>query len=162
MPNPRYYPHQMALKAYNQGDLPTAERLYGKLLRQAPGDFNALHMLGVIRARQTRFVEAERLIAKALQYGKSAESLGNHGNVLSELGRHEEAVRQLRHALLVRPDSAEAHFNLGNALAKARRPDEAAKAFAAAIAARPNFPDALQNYADALRELGRQRDAAIL
>ncbi len=162
MPNPRHDLHQIALRAYNKGDFRAAERLYAKMLRQAPDDFNALHMLGVIRAQQKKFVEADRLIAKALEYGKSAEALGNHGNVLSELGRHEEAAKQLRHALLIRPDSAEAHFNLGNALVKAQRPEEAAKAFYAAIAAKPDFLDALENSAGVLREIGRQREAVTM
>ncbi len=161
MPNPRHDPHQIALKAYGKGDFPTAERLYVKMLRQAPGDFNALHMLGVIRAQQKKFGEAERLIARALHYAKSAEALSNHGNVLSELGRHDEAVRQLRHSLLIRPGSAETLFNLGNALVKIQRWDEAAKAFAAAIAARPDFADALQNYGELLREMGRYGEAMI-
>src|SRR5260370_20808799 len=100
MPKPRHDPHQLALKAYGKGYFSTAERLYTKMLRQAPDDFNALHLLGVIRARQQRFPEADQLIARALRSGRSAEALGNHGNVLSELGRHEEAIKQLRHALL--------------------------------------------------------------
>jgi tetratricopeptide (TPR) repeat protein len=161
MPNPRHDPYQLALKAYGKGDLSTAERLYAKLLREIPHDFNALHMLGLIRAQQKKFAEADRLIAKALQYGKSAEALSNHGNVLSELGRHDEAVRQLRHSLLVRPGSAETLFNLGNALVKVQRFEEAIEAFAAAIATRPDFADALQNYGDLLREMGRYGDAAI-
>ena len=96
--------HKIAMKAYAKGDLATAQRLYERLVRQAPGDFNALHMLGVIRATQRRFKEAESLIARALLHGRSAEALSNHGNVLSELGRHEEAVRQLTQATLINPD----------------------------------------------------------
>jgi tetratricopeptide (TPR) repeat protein len=162
MPSRSQDPHQLALKAYNKGDFSTAERLYSKILRQAPDDFNALHLLGVIRARQQRFLEADRLIAKALRAGRSAEALGNHGNVLSELGRHEEAVKQLRQALLIKPNSAQNQFNLANALVKAKRLDEAARAFAAALAVEPDFPEALQNYANLLRELGRQTEAAAM
>ena len=64
--------HRIAMKAYAKGDLATAQRLYEKLIRLAPGDFNALHMLGVVRARQGRFKEAENLIARALLCGRSA------------------------------------------------------------------------------------------
>ena len=162
MPSRSQDPHQLALKAYNKGDFSTAERLYNQILRQAPDDFNALHLLGIIRARQQRFIEADRLIAKALRSGRSAEALSNHGNVLSELGRHEEAIKQLRHALLIKPDSAPNQFNLANALVKAKRLEEAAKAFTAALAAEPDFPEALQNYANLLRELGQQTEAAAM
>ncbi len=152
-------PHNIAMKAYAKGDLGAAERLYAKILKRAPRDFNALHMLGVIRARQGRFGEAEGLIARALLNGRSAEALSNHGNVLSELGRQEEAIRQLTQATLLNPRAPENHFNLGNALVRAERFLAAAKAYATAISLRPDFVDALENYADALRELGRPREA---
>ncbi len=151
--------HKIAMKAYAKGDLPRAERLYAKLIRQAPGDFNALHMLGLIRARQERFKEAEDLIRRALLYGRSAEALSNHGNVLSQLGRHDEAIRQLTQASLLNAQSPENHFNLANALVKAENLPAAARAFATAISLKPDFVDALQNYADALRELGRPKEA---
>ncbi|HEY2891124.1 MAG TPA: sulfotransferase [Dongiaceae bacterium] len=154
--------HKIAMKAYAKGDLATAQRFYEKLIRLAPGDFNALHMLGVIRAGQKRFKEAENHIAKALLYGRSAEALSNHGNVLSELGRHEEAVRQLTQATLINPRSAQNHFNLGNAQVKATNLSAATKAFGTAISLQPDFTEALQNYADALRELGRPNEALAL
>src|SRR5262249_53304645 len=115
------------MKAYAKGDLATAERVFARLTRLAPMDFNALHMLGVIRARQGCFKEAEGLIAKALLYGRSAEALSNHGNVLSELGRHDEAARQLTQATLLNRQSPENQFNLGNTLVKAENFPAAAK-----------------------------------
>jgi tetratricopeptide (TPR) repeat protein len=162
MVSPRQDPHQLALKAFAKGDLTTAERLYGRLLRDFPQDFNALHMLGVIRAQQGKFLEADRLIARALQFGRSPEALSNHGNVLAELERHDEAIRQLRHSLLIRPGSPETLFNLGNALVKMQRWDEAADAFAGALAGQPDFVAALQNYGDLLREMGRYPEAITL
>jgi tetratricopeptide (TPR) repeat protein len=162
MANPRRDPHQLALKAYAKGDFSGAERLYTRLLREFPQDFNALHMLGVVRARQQRFKEAENLIARALLYGRSAQALSNHGNVLSELGRHEEAVRQLTQAALIDPHSPQNHFNLGSAFLKAENLPAAAKAFGKAISLKPDFIDALQNCAEVLRELGRPNEALAL
>ena len=155
-------PHKIAMKAYNKGDLATAERLYTRLTRQAPGDFNALHMLGLIRARQGRFAEAEGLIARALLHGRSAEAFSNHGNVLSELGRHEEAIRQLTQATLLNPRSPENHFNLANALVKTENLVAAARAFASAISLKPDFAEALENAAEVWRDLGRAGDAVAL
>jgi tetratricopeptide (TPR) repeat protein len=155
-------PHKVAMKAYAKGDLATAERVYAKLTRLAPRDFNALHMLGVIRAQQKRFEEAEHLIARALLYGRSAEALSNHGNVLSELGRHDEAIRQLTQAVLLGPQSPENHFNLANAYVKAENLRAAARAFASTISLKPDFVDALQNYSKVLRELDRPGEAAAL
>ncbi len=150
---------QKALKSYNKGDFPAAERVFAKILQRSPNDFNALHLMGLIRVRQKRFLEAEQLIAKALEHGSSAEAFSNYGNVLSELGRSEEAIRRYRRALLIKPDYAEAEFNLGNALLKCKRPDEAVKAFSAAVRIRPGYVEALQNLAASLRELGRHAEA---
>jgi tetratricopeptide (TPR) repeat protein len=150
---------QNAVKAHRKGDVSTAERLYSKLLRQLPGDFNALHLLGIIRVQQQRFSEADRLIAKALEVNVNAEALNNHGGVLVELGRYDEAIKRLNRALSMKPDYAEAHFNLGNALRKSGQPAEAVKSFAAAVRIRPNYVEALQNQSDALRELNRQTEA---
>src|ERR1041385_6053766 len=111
--------HKIAMKAYAKGDLATAERLYTKILREMPNDFNALHLLGIIRARQSRFKEAELLIARALLNRRTAEALSNHGNVLSELEQHNESIRQLTQTTLLNPQSPQNHFNLANAYVKA-------------------------------------------
>ncbi len=162
MPKPSQDLLQLGFKSYSKGDIPAAERLYTRVLRQTPDDFNALHLLGIIRAEQKRFAEADRLIARALENGSSAEAFSNHGNVLSELGRHDEAIKRYRRALLIKPDYAEAQFNLGNALVKNSQPEEAAKAFHAAIAIKPDYTEAMHNLAEPLRELGRQTEAVAM
>ncbi len=159
MPAPRQDLLQLALRAHRKGDIATAERLYSKLLRRAPGDFHALHLLGVIRARQRRFAEADRLIAKALEINITSEALNNHAGVLNELGRHQEAIVRLNRALLMKPDYPEAHFNLGNALRNLGQPDQAARSFRTAIALKPNYVEALQNLSDSLRALDRHAEA---
>ena len=152
---------QSALKAHRKGDIPAAERLYSKLLRAAPGDFNALHLLGVIRAQQKRFAEADRLIAKALEANISAEALNNHGSVLIELGREAEAISRLKRALLMKPGYGDAHFNLGRALRKSGQWEQACKSFAEAIIAMPGHVEARQNRSDCLRELDRHTEAIL-
>src|SRR5258707_15311921 len=127
MPLPPQDLLQLALKAHRKGDIPAAERLYSKLLRQAPGDFNALNLLGVIRAQQRRFAEADRLLAKASEINASSEVLNNHGSVLIALGRYAKAIARLNRALLINPGYAAAHFNLGNALLPSGQPHRSAE-----------------------------------
>jgi len=162
MSGPRHDPSQLVLKAYHRGDLQQAERLLAKMLHSVPNDFNALHLLGLVRAAKGAFGDAERLIARALQFGNSPEAFSNHGNVLSELGRHDEAIQRYRRALLIKPQYAEAQFNLGNALMKCGQVEEAARSFADAIRIRPDYREALQNIAQPLRELGRQNEAVVM
>ena len=76
---------QDAVKALRQGDMATAERHSVKLLGQAPREFHALHLLGIVRARQRNFAEADRLMGSALAIRAEPEALKNHGAVLIEL-----------------------------------------------------------------------------
>jgi tetratricopeptide (TPR) repeat protein len=151
---------QKALAAHRKGDIGAAERLYLDILRAAPAEFNALHLLGVIRAQQRRFEEAERLIRRAVQVNPmNAEAQNNLGNVLFELGRPREAVPCFRQALSLKPAYPEAHYNLGNALRDSEEPEAAARAFRTAIGIRPDYRDALLNLAALLRQLGQPLEA---
>jgi tetratricopeptide (TPR) repeat protein len=150
---------QSALLAHRKGDVSEAERLYSKLIEHDPGNFDALHLLGVIRAQQKRFVEADRMIAKALEFGSSVAALSNHGGVLVELERMDEAIPRLRRALAMKPDYAEAHYNLGNALRKSGQLEEAVRSYEMAIKHRPNYVDAYLNASQALLEHDRQAEA---
>jgi protein O-GlcNAc transferase len=150
---------QNAVKAHRMGDTITAERLYTKVLRQAPGDINALNLLGLIRAQQRRFAEADRLMTAALKARANAETLNNHGSVLVELGRYAQAIDELSRAIMLKPDYAEAHFNLGNALRKSGRLEQATASFDTALRFKPAYVAALQNLSDALHELKRPVEA---
>jgi len=149
-----------AMLAHRHGDTARAERLYAKVLDRQPQDYNALHLLGVIRAQQRRFAEAEALIARALQSKTTAEALGNRGAALVELGRFDEAVDSLHRALALKPDQPQALYNLGNALRRAGKLDAACKTFADVLKLRPDHVEALQNLSEAERNRGRP-EAAI-
>jgi len=153
---------QLAMKAHREGDFAAAERLYSKQLRQTPGEFNTLHMLGVMRAQQGRFAEAERFIAQALDRHVSAEALNNYASVLTELGRHDEAIIRLQRALSMRSNYADAQFNLGNALSRSGRPTEAERSYAEAIRINPGHVKASQNLSALLRELKREDEAVVI
>ncbi len=153
-------PLQQAVAAHERGDLPTAERIYREILARRPESFDALHLLGVIRAQQGRFAEAERLIARALALDASDARAHNHlGAVLTELGRTPEALQSFRRALARKPDYPEAEYNLANALKKAERHEEAVEIYLRVLARRPEFVPATFNLIDALRHLGRQEEA---
>jgi tetratricopeptide (TPR) repeat protein len=154
---------QRAIAAHRKGDLAAAERLYQDILKAVPMEFNALHLLGVIRAQQRRLVEAERLIRRAVQTNPMhAEAQNNLGNVLFELGRPREAIPCFRRALALKPAYPEAHYNLANALRDSEEPEAALRAFQTAIGLRPDYRDAIFNLATLLRRLGRPLEAMPL
>lgn len=150
-----------ALRAHREGKLVMADKLYRRILEITPGDVSALQLLGVIRAQQRRFAEAEPLLLKAVTADPAnADAQNNLGNVLLELGRPVEAAERFRRAIAVRPQFAEAHYNLGNALRRLDQVDDAIAAYKAAIALKPSYRDAMFNLADLLR--GTPQPAAAI
>jgi predicted O-linked N-acetylglucosamine transferase (SPINDLY family) len=76
-----------------------------------------------------------------------------------QLGNSEAALRLIKRALLIDPQSAAAHSNLGSLLMDLNRIEEAAASFDTAIQLDPGFVDAHYNRGNALSALGRFTDA---
>ncbi len=148
------------LALHQQGRLAEAEPLYRRMLRTAPGHFDALHLLGVLCGQTNRFDEAHELLTRALaQRPDSAPALNNLGNTLGSLGQHEAAVQAFERALAVRPEDAKALRNRGTSLRALERPVEALASFDAALALQPDYPDALIGRAECLLTLHRRSQA---
>jgi tetratricopeptide (TPR) repeat protein len=81
------------------------------------------------------------------------------GNVLSELGKHEQAIASYSKALRLIPDYADAHNNLGNALNGLGRHEQAAASYTKALRLMPDYADAYYNPANSLGELGKFEQA---
>jgi len=147
--------HQ-ALAAHQAGDAAAAERLYKRVLRAVPMQFDALHLLGVLKAEHGSHVEADHLIRKALQTNPhSPEALNSHANVLWSLKRLDEALATCERSLAIRPGYAEALNNRGNILHELARPEEALASYDKALALKPDYANALVNRSDILLDLHR-------
>jgi tetratricopeptide (TPR) repeat protein len=82
-------------------------------LRVKPGYMPALKHFGDLRMRQERVDDALALYRKALPEGKEDyELFNNYGVALFARGEREEALRNIREALRIKPDYAEARENL--------------------------------------------------
>jgi len=91
-----------------QGDLVGAERAAQSVLGRG-NNSGALHLLGMIRARQNRLEEAAELLGRALalQPGQP-QMLFNYGKLLALLGRDAEAAKTLEAAAQALPNYPEA------------------------------------------------------
>ena len=79
---------QEALGLHQQGRLREAEKLYARALKAAPDNFDALHLLGLIKAQSGQMGEAYRLMSAALKINPDApDVLINFANVLHALKR---------------------------------------------------------------------------
>src|SRR6266566_7751131 len=83
---------QQGIAAHRGGKLEQADFHYGAVLRLDRRNFDALHLLGLVRWQQGRNEEAASLIGEALRVDpRSAEACSNLGIVLEALDRPAEA-----------------------------------------------------------------------
>jgi predicted O-linked N-acetylglucosamine transferase (SPINDLY family) len=151
---------QQAVAAHQAGNHAEAERLYRRVIRSQPNQFDALHLFGVLKAERGFHEEADHLLKRALQVNpRSAEVLNNRANVLWSLKRLDEALASCEGALAIRPLYAEALNNRGNILHDLARPEDALASYDRALANRPDYAIALANRADVLRDLRRFDEA---
>jgi hypothetical protein len=148
------------LEFHQQGKLAEAERIYRKVLRRRPQNFDALHLLGVIAIQTKRSKQAITLIRKAITLRPDyAEAYYNCGNALRDLKRAEEALASYDKAVALKSDYAEAFYNRGIILTDLKRPDEALASYHKAIELKPNYPEAYVARGAVLMDLKRP-DAA--
>jgi tetratricopeptide (TPR) repeat protein len=153
---------QEALSLHQQGRLREAEKLYARTLKAAPNNFDALHLLGLIKAQAGQMGEAYRLMSAALKINPNApDALVNFANVLHALKRDPEALEWLDKALALRPGDQEALLYRGNALSSLDRTEEALSCFNSVLARNAGHADALLNRGIALARLGRPAEAVV-
>jgi len=137
---------QEALSLHQQGRLREAEKLYARALKAAPDNFDALHLLGLVKAQSGQMGEAYRLMSAALKINPNVpDVLINFANVLHGLKRDDEALASIDKALALRPGDPGALLYRGNALNALNRPNESLPCFDAVLARSPGHRDALLN-----------------
>jgi tetratricopeptide (TPR) repeat protein len=130
------------------------------VLKAAPDQFDALHLLGLAKAQGGQMGEAHRLISGALKLNpKMPDAWVNLANVLHALKRDTEALDCLDKALALRPGDANALQSRGNALLALGRPQEALACFDEVLARNPRHGEARLNRGSALAGLGRTAPA---
>ena len=151
---------QDAVALHQQGRLREAEKLYARVLKAAPGTFDALHLLGLAKAQAGQMAEAQRLMAAALKINaKAPDAWMNSANVLHALKRDAEALDALDKALALQPGNLDALHNRGNALLALGRPQDALVCFEQVLAGNPRHGEALLNRGSAQAALGRNEQA---
>jgi protein O-GlcNAc transferase len=151
---------QRAIAFQQGGNLAGAEQLYRAILDAEPDQFDALHLLGVIRLQQRRNEEAIGLIRTALRVRPNVvEALSNLAKGLALIGRDDEAVEQFDRALAIRPDDPGTLVDRGRVLARLARHAEALASFQRAIAVNPNNVAAHYQLGRVLQAQGRHREA---
>jgi tetratricopeptide (TPR) repeat protein len=149
-----------AVTLQQQGRLREAEKIYTRVLKAAPDQFDALNLLGTIKAQRGQAGEAYRLISAALKVNpRAADAWVNLGIVLHALKRDQEALESFDKALALKPGDADALYERGNVLLALGRAQDALAAFDQVLALLPGHPQARLNRGLALVGLGRHEEA---
>jgi len=140
-----------ALAAHRAGDLAVAERGYRAILAQFPAHFDALHMLGALRAQQRDPSAAVALITQAIAI-EPGVALAHHNlaGACAQLGQHAQAIAAYRAALARDPLAFDSWLALARLLVDAAQPFEARAAAERAVALRPHSALAQQSLGMAL------------
>src|SRR5690242_6831902 len=110
---------EAALAHHREGRLSEAERLYRSVLIEDPDQFDALHLLGIIKLQQRNSPEAVTFLTRAVtNRPQSIDALCNLSAALLDLKRYDEAVSACDRALTADPLSTEALFNRAAALSE--------------------------------------------
>jgi tetratricopeptide (TPR) repeat protein len=151
---------QQAVQLHQRGQFDAARRLYRDVLRLAPDQPDALHLLGVLALQGGQPNEAVRRIQRAIEVRPgSAVYHGNLGVALQATGKLDAARANLERAVKLDPQQVDASFNLGVTLQTLGLSDEAVGRYRQVLTLVPGHLGARRNLGNALRELGRHEDA---
>lgn len=129
---------QQANEAFRSGDPKLAISLSLQILRAAPQDFDAHHILGLSEFRRGNLREAADHLERAAQIAPHNPFVPNNLSlVYLRLERLELAERCARAALELDPQLADAYNNLGQVLAAKGRSADAVAAYRKAVALSP-------------------------
>lgn len=151
---------QQGFAAHQRGKLAEAERCYEAVLGAKGDQFDALHLLGVVRLQRGRPAEAADLIGKAIKVNpRSAVAFAHQGAAFSALGRLDDALRCYDKALGIDRRYAMALNGRAGILMDLGRLDEALASLDEALALAPGSVGSLNSRGQVLWRLQRLDEA---
>ena len=142
--------------------LPEAEKELTSVLQVTPDLPVALNLMGSLRAKQGRLVEAENLFLRAVRNDKNFTGARMNLVYLYLLKRApDEAIPQLNEVLAVEPDNVDARVILGDAYLAKNDLQKAEENYLAALDGRLDNAGALFGLAQISSSKGETKEAAI-
>ena len=138
---------------HQKNDLGNAERLYRAVLKQAPQQPDALHLMGVLLDQRGDLAKGIALVRQALAVQNAfPDAHFNLGRMLAAAGDPEGAKRHYDYALMLKPGHALAQNGLGILHRAQRTYGEACAAFERAIRFEPRLIEAYINLCNTYRD----------
>src|SRR6266508_4531411 len=152
---------EQARALHGQGRLAEAEALYQSILVKEPSQFDALHLLALLKYQQGDATAAHPLISRAVAARpQSTEALSVLLAVLLAIERPAEALAASDRILSINPRDVDTLYNRAVLLTQLGRFEDALAGYDQALALRDNDVAALFNRANVLAQL-RRYDKAL-
>jgi protein O-GlcNAc transferase len=150
----------LAVRAYQAGDFAGAERSCRIALTEKPNDFDTLHFLGVILARNGHSEEAVRLLESAMELNPGSAAVQvNLGNALIQVGRIDQALQAFDTAARLAPGDVAVQLTRARILWNTGQLETAEKEFRQIAASGQAGTSALSGLAGVLLELQHYEEA---
>ena len=151
---------QEAVGLHRQGRLNEAERIYARILKNVPDQFETLQLMADLQMARGKPADAHRLASAAVAARpRSADALVQLGFIERALKRDDDALARFDQALALEPNHIDALGSRGDALLARGRAEEALQCFDKILTLAPNHANARTNRSAAHAMLGRFEEA---
>lgn len=149
-----------AIQSFHSGALDEAEKLFKEALKIHSKNFDALHILGVIKGIKNQHNEALEYFKKALRINPNNSFVNfNVAKAFAEIGDHEKAIKYHLISTKLNPSAPEAWLSYGTTLSILNRESDALKAIENALNLDPNYADAWIQRGVALEQINSHNEA---
>jgi protein O-GlcNAc transferase len=137
---------EKSIQNFQVGNFDEAEFILSQVLNSQPKNFDALHILGVIKGVKKKYPEALEIFKKALKINPNNSVLHfNIGKAFSEIGEHEKALKFHLNTTKLDPNFPDGWLNHGMCLFNLSRLKESVDSFNKALALNPEYVEAWYN-----------------
>ncbi len=149
-----------ANKFFRNKNFEKAEKLYKKILKKFPTNFDANYYLASIKVQSNNFNDAKGYMESAISIKPNLPELNNNlGLVYLNLNEVEKSIKYFQKAISLNKDYVIAYTNLGMAYVSIKKVPEAKKNYLKAIEIDPENLLANYNLANLLKRLGDHKNS---
>jgi len=153
---------QQAIQAFQGGNFDSADLILKKILQVDSENLPALHVLGLIKASQSKYKEATDYLARAARIHPNDPSIQyNLAKALADSGNDKEALIHHKKAVALAPNNPEAWLSYGKTTFNLGRYEDALVSYGNALNLRPDYAEAALNKGATLKELKRYDEAIV-
>jgi tetratricopeptide (TPR) repeat protein len=154
---------QQAIQAFQSGDFDGADLSLRRILQVDSRNLPALHILGLIKASQSKYLEAADYLARAARIDQNDASIQfNLAKALADSGRDKEALAHHKKAVALAPNNPEAWLSYGKTASNLGRYEDALVLYGNALSLKSDYAEAALNKGATLKELKRCEEAIAL